>query len=161
MNYTESLSVIADLDAGIHNPARLMIVYLLSRQNNLDYLTLMSQTRLSSGNITTHLNKLQQCGYIKIIKSFRGRKPHTAIELSEEGRQAYLNWGEMILQALPKEIHNNIRSRILHQELNLTRYNLSLRDWLPVASDRPAAFSMANKNGRGIAWPPLDEAWTW
>ncbi len=58
MKHQETLNRIAALDAAIHNPARLMIVYLLSRQGALDYLTLMRETQLSSGNLTTHLNTL-------------------------------------------------------------------------------------------------------
>ena len=91
MEHSDALTSINALDAGIHNPARLMIVYLLSRNQGLDYLQLMKQTKLSSGNITTHLSKLLECGYIHITKSFKGRKPHTAVRISEAGKRHTCN----------------------------------------------------------------------
>jgi len=88
-----------------------------------------------------------------------GRKPHTAIELTATGKQAYQNWGEMILAALPEDIQDSLRKRIVHQELDLSRYNLSLKDWdygLRVGSAYP---STSLKNGGRVPWPPLEEAW--
>jgi len=160
MQYSETLNRLAALDAAIHNPARLMIIFLLSRQGGMDYLTLMRETQLSSGNITTHLNKLLASDYIKITKSFVGRKPHTAIELTAQGKQAYQNWGEMILTALPADIHDTLRKRIVHQELDLSRYNLSLKDWDYGLRDGTPYPSPSLKNGGRIPWPPLEEAWT-
>ena len=101
MNTDKVLENIGGLDPGVHNPARLMLVYLLSRCDTMDYLDLMARTRLSSGNISTHLNKLAASGYIKIRKSYKGKKPHTSVSLTPAGHSAYANWGSMILAALP------------------------------------------------------------
>ena len=127
MQHSETLNRLAALDAAVHNPARLMIIFLLSRKGGMDYLTLMRETQLSSGNITTHLNKLLASDYIKITKSFIGRKPHTAIELTAKGKQAYQIWGEMILAALPADIHDTLRKRIVHQELDLSPTTFPLK----------------------------------
>lgn len=147
MERMNALASITALDAGIHNPARLMIVYLLSRKQDLDYLQLMSLTKLSSGNITTHLNKLVDCGYVHITKSFKGRRPHTAVQLSEMGKRAYLAWGNHILQALPEETKQKLPGLITEQNLNVLRYHLTLREWFP------------EPDTHKIAWPPLDEIW--
>lgn len=160
MLHSETMNRLAALDAVLHNPARLMIVYLLSRQGGMDYLSLMRETQLSSGNMTTHLNKLLSSEYIKITKSFVGRKPHTAIELSAQGKKAYQNWGEMILTALPANIQDSLRKRIVHQELDLSRYNLSLKDWDFGLRESVNCLSPSLKNGGRIPWPPLEEAWT-
>ena len=69
------INQIAALDQIVHNPARLMIILLLSKNTSLDYLELMETTSLTSGNITTHLSKLAAGGYIKIKKSFKGKRP--------------------------------------------------------------------------------------
>lgn len=105
MKEDKVLSQLKGIDMTMHNPARLMIVYLLTRYKSLDYLDLMQKTELTSGNITTHLNKLADCAYISIHKSFIGKKPNTAVMLTEKGRMAYKNWGEMIISALPQRSH--------------------------------------------------------
>jgi len=160
MKHQETLNRIAALDAAIHNPARLMIVYLLSRQGALDYLTLMRETQLSSGNLTTHLNTLAGSSYIEIVKSFRGRKPHTTVHLTAPGRAAYENWGQQIWNALPSGFQDTIRKRIVHQELDLSRYNLSLQDWDASYRDNNPYRSATLRTGGRIPWPPLEEAWT-
>ncbi len=160
MKHQETLNRIAALDAAIHNPARLMIVFLLSRRGDLDYLTLMRETQLSSGNLTTHLNTLQASNYIEIVKSFRGRKPHTMVHLSTLGSQAYENWGQQIWNALPSGFQDTIRKRIVHQELDLSRYNLSLQDWDASYRDNNPYRSATLRTGGRIPWPPLEEAWT-
>ena len=103
MTFQDNLNRINDLDVTIHNPARLMIVFLLARNKNMDYTKLMQDTQLTSGNITTHLNKLMECGFVKMQKSFKGRKPNTSITLTQEGQSAYQKWGESILWALPDQ----------------------------------------------------------
>ena len=148
MKHQETLNRIAALDAAIHNPARLMIVYLLSRQGALDYLTLMRETQLSSGNLTTHLNTLG------------GRKPHATVHLTAPGRAAYENWGQQIWNALPAGFQDSIRKRIVHQELDLSRYNLALQDWDTSYRESNPYRSATLKTGGRIPWPPLEEAWT-
>ena len=151
---------IAALDPLLSNPARLMIVYLLDRQGALDYLTLMKLTQLSSGNITTHLGKLAQNGYIKIKKSFRGNKPHTAIALADAGRKAYVGWAEQIICALPEEVLHMYGSRLLVQSNDLLRYNLIMKDWQPLSGMPDRNLNKALHSLDRIPWPPVEELWT-
>ncbi len=102
MLYAEHLKQIASLDAVLHNPARLMIVFLLSRNQSWDYLSLMRETNLTSGNLTTHLNKLLAAGYVDLRKGYIGRKPNTAVALTAAGLAAYKAWGGQIQWALPE-----------------------------------------------------------
>lgn len=102
---------IAHIDQIVHHPARLMIILLLSRHESLDYLELMEITSLTSGNITTHLAKLAAGGYIRIKKSFKGKKPHTRLVLTEAGRFAYSKWAHAIALALPETALQQIVSR--------------------------------------------------
>ncbi|HNT52775.1 MAG TPA: transcriptional regulator [Candidatus Syntrophosphaera sp.] len=101
MPYEDHLRQISELDPLIHNPARLMIIFLLARSKNMDYTTLMQETGLTSGNITTHLNKLLQSGYIDMRKSFVGRKPNTTVQITKQGLEAYRKWGARVLWSLP------------------------------------------------------------
>lgn len=96
---------IAALDIAIHNPARLMIVKALNDLDRIDCVQLSELTELSWGNLSSHLGKLEQSGYIRLTKSWIGKKPNTTVELTDEGRQAYLAWGKAVLSALPSQIN--------------------------------------------------------
>ena len=151
---------IANLDPMMSNPARMMIIYLLYPQGKQDYLTLMRTTGLSSGNITTHLGKLASCGYIKITKSFKGNKPHTAIELSSKGKKAYLDWAEQILAVLPEQAISRYRQSQIQEYNDLLRYNLILKDWQPLSNAAERFQNSAWHNLNRIPWPPVEELWT-
>jgi DNA-binding MarR family transcriptional regulator len=111
MDFHENLGRIAGLDGVVNHPARLMILLLLERQQSLDYTGLMELTKLSSGNLTTHLAKLLRTGYLARKKSFLNNKPNTSYRLTEKGRQAYERWGEQILYALPQKQQDRLRGQ--------------------------------------------------
>ena len=138
MPYQDNLNRINDLDNGIHNPARLMIIFLLARNRRMDYTDLMKETNMTSGNITTHLNKLQDNGFIAIHKSFLGRKPHTEIELTPAGLAAYQAWGQSILWALPEE-HSALLALSSDVQLGAERSNPNVQyyDHQSVAQEFP------------------------
>jgi DNA-binding MarR family transcriptional regulator len=54
-----------------------------------DFLFMMRQTGLTFGNLSAHMSKLEEAGYIDIIKEFVGKKPHTMLKLTEKGRRAF------------------------------------------------------------------------
>jgi len=108
-----TLGKIAALDPAVHNPARLMILLLLSSAGELDYPQLMQRTALTSGNITTHLQKLAASGYISIAKSFRGNRPNTSVSITAAGREAYARWGETVALALPASAIRQVNARLL------------------------------------------------
>ena len=78
-----------DLDRVIHEPARLQIVALLSGAKEADFLFLQRETGLTKGNLSSHLVKLEEAGYVKIEKTFRGKIPLTLASLTPEGRTAF------------------------------------------------------------------------
>jgi DNA-binding transcriptional ArsR family regulator len=80
---------LAALDRVIHEPARLMIVALLSGLDRADYLFLVRETGLTKGNLSAHLARLDAAGYVEIEKTFKGRVPLTTCRLSEAGRAAF------------------------------------------------------------------------
>ena len=59
---------LADIDQIIHAPARLRILMMLYVVESMDYVFLKNQSGLSWGNLATHLGKLEQADYIKIVK---------------------------------------------------------------------------------------------
>lgn len=78
-----------EVDRLIHEPARLMILSILSAAEKVDFLFLLNETGLTKGNLSSHLGKLEGAGYIEIEKTYRGKVPQTLISLSETGRQAF------------------------------------------------------------------------
>ncbi|UCF63215.1 MAG: transcriptional regulator [bacterium] len=91
---------LADIDQIIHAPARLMILTYLYVVENADFIFLMRMTKLTWGNLSTHLSKLESARYVTIEKTFRGKKPLTVISLTEVGRQALRNYKSNLMQVL-------------------------------------------------------------
>jgi DNA-binding MarR family transcriptional regulator len=77
-----------DLDRTIHEPARLRILTILSAADSVSYNFLRTTLGLTNGNLGSHLDRLQNAGYIEVRKSFQGRMPHTDYTLTPRGREA-------------------------------------------------------------------------
>lgn len=80
---------IADLDRLIHEPARLSIMALLYGVEEADFLYLLKTTGLSKGNLSAHISKLEEAGYVDIKKRFIGKKPNTLYRLTAKGRRGF------------------------------------------------------------------------
>ncbi len=83
------LRKINDLDRLIHEPARLMIVTILAAAESADFLYLERETGLTRGNLSAHLSKLEAAGYVKIVKTYKGKLPLTVCRLTAEGQKAF------------------------------------------------------------------------
>jgi len=82
-------SYFPDVDKLIHEPARLKIMTQLYVVDSADFLFMMRRTGLTFGNLSAHMSKLEEAGYIEIVKDFIGKKPHTMLTLTEKGRKAF------------------------------------------------------------------------
>ncbi len=80
---------LADVDRVIHEPARLIIIAYLYMVESADFLFLMQQTGLTFGNLSSHMKKLEEAGYIEVQKEFVDRRPHTMLKLTKSGRTAF------------------------------------------------------------------------
>lgn len=98
-NNTE-LHLLADIDQVIHAPARLMVLTYLYVVDSADYVFLMRLTGLTWGNLASHLGKLEEAGYVNMEKTFKGKKPHTTIRLTDQGREAFRNYKNSMQQVL-------------------------------------------------------------
>jgi DNA-binding transcriptional ArsR family regulator len=81
-----------EVDRIIHEPARLTIVALLSGAREADFLFLQRESGLTKGNLSSHLMKLEEAGYVEIEKTFRGKLPLTLARLTAKGREAFQNY---------------------------------------------------------------------
>ena len=86
------------VDKVIHEPARLNIMAHLYVIDSADFLFMMRQTGLTFGNLSAHMSKLETAGYIKIIKEFVGKKPHTMLKLTEKGKKAFDEYRKQMKQ---------------------------------------------------------------
>ncbi len=96
----QELHPLAGIDQIIHAPARLMVVTHLYVVESADFIFLMRLTGLTGGNLSSHLSKLEAADYIAIEKEFKGKKPHTMIRLTEEGRAAFRDYRQRMKQVL-------------------------------------------------------------
>ncbi len=78
-----------DIDRLIHEPARLLLVANLSVVDEADFVYLSGRTNLTAGNISSHMARLEEAGYVRIHKSFAGKRPRTTYALTEDGRAAF------------------------------------------------------------------------
>ncbi len=76
----------------IHQPVRLQIMAALNsldEESQLDFGTLRDLLGVTDGNLATHLRKLEDAGYVRITKTFVGRRPRTYVSITPEGRRAF------------------------------------------------------------------------
>jgi DNA-binding transcriptional ArsR family regulator len=94
------LQRLAEIDRTIHEPARLMIVSILSSVEEADFQYLHQLTQLTKGNLSVHLSKLEEAGYIEIEKTFRGKYPLTLCRMTKRGSEVFENYRKILKAAL-------------------------------------------------------------
>jgi DNA-binding transcriptional ArsR family regulator len=99
-NREQDLLELTKVDRTIHEPARLIIMTFLFTLRSSDFLFLQRKTGLTGGNLSSHISKLEDAGYVQITKEFVERKPHTMIRLTKQGRQAYLAYRDTMRRVL-------------------------------------------------------------
>jgi DNA-binding MarR family transcriptional regulator len=87
---------IARLDDVIHGRMRLGIMAYLANAEVADFNELKRVLEATQGNLSIHLRKLEDAGYIAIEKSFLGRKPLTRARLTPAGRAAFAGYIDAI-----------------------------------------------------------------
>jgi DNA-binding transcriptional ArsR family regulator len=97
----------APLDPVIHAQARLRVVAALSalpERDQIAFPRLQEILRMTAGNLSVHLRKLEDAGYVEITKTHRGRTPTTLVCLSRRGRVAFDDYTAAVRALLePKE----------------------------------------------------------
>jgi DNA-binding MarR family transcriptional regulator len=87
-----------DIDKLIHEPARLKILAQLYVVESADFIFIMRQTGLTQGNVSGHLNKLEDAKYVEIKKGYVGKRPQTMISLTKKGREAFKKYVQSMRQ---------------------------------------------------------------
>lgn len=85
----EGWSDLTSVDKLIHEPARLAVLTILDAVESADFLYLKKATGLTKGNLSVHLQKLEEGGLIEIQKTFQGKYPRTLCKLTGKGKKAF------------------------------------------------------------------------
>lgn len=81
-----------DLDPVIHSQARLRVMATLTALGDGDRLTfprLQQLLEMTAGNLSTHLTRLEDAGYVEVVKGHQGRVPSTQVAVTRTGRRAF------------------------------------------------------------------------
>ena len=92
-----------DLNETIHQSTRLRIMTLLASQSESDRVAfgfVQKALGLTGGNLTIHLRKLEEAGYVATDKEFVNAKPRTWVQATRDGRRAYAEYLTSLERAL-------------------------------------------------------------
>ena len=95
------LQSLMDLDRVIHEPARLVILTVLSSAQEVEFKFLEATTGLSKGNLSSHTGKLEVAGFLEVVKAFRGKVPVTSFRITEAGKKALADYWNAVRAVIP------------------------------------------------------------
>jgi DNA-binding HxlR family transcriptional regulator len=89
----------AGLDRTIHEKARLgILTSLIGRPDGLSFNDLLRLCALTQGNLSRHLQVLEEAKLVTIVKGYQQNRPHTQIRLTNTGRQRFLDYLQVLEQ---------------------------------------------------------------
>jgi DNA-binding MarR family transcriptional regulator len=91
------------LDPVIHQETRLRLIALLASLGEgaqVEFTWLKEALDLTEGNLSSHLAKLEEAGYVQVEKGYQGRRPRTWVRLTPQGRAAYQAHRQALLELL-------------------------------------------------------------
>jgi len=95
-----NLAPLSEIDRLVHEPARFQVMALLYVVESADFTFLMGQLGLTWGNLSAHITKLEEGGYVTVEKGFKGKRPQTMLSLTKQGRKAFQAYRQMMKQML-------------------------------------------------------------
>ena len=97
----ESIQTLLNLDKTVNEPSRLALLTILSGVEKAEWRFLEAMTKLTRGNLNTHLGRLEEAGYVRQEKGYRGKVPQTLVAITPEGQEALRRHWEAIRTVLP------------------------------------------------------------
>lgn len=80
--------------------SKLVIITLLAAAESLTFAELLEKSGFSTGNLSSHLSKLEAKKLVKIKKTFNGKRPLTTVEITDQGRTELKNHIRQLKQIL-------------------------------------------------------------
>ncbi|HEY1207555.1 MAG: transcriptional regulator [Bryobacteraceae bacterium] len=99
------------MDRIVHEPARLSILIILDGVGEADFLYLQREGGFTQGNLSSHLAKLEEAGYVEITKTFKGKLPLTLCSLAAKGERALAEYTRRMLSVLQNAPQRLARKR--------------------------------------------------
>ena len=99
MNDTFSLAA-EDINDLIHGRVRLAAMAYIAGAGDADFTAIKKAVNTSDGNMSVHLRKLEDAGYLAVTKGYNDRKPQTIYALTDKGRAAWDEYLEKMRQLL-------------------------------------------------------------
>ena len=108
--YDEMIESVKSLDEIIIQKVRLGIMSALMARGEADFKFLKDTLGVTDGNLSIHLSKLEEVGYVVSAKEFVRKKPHTTYTPTAAGRVAF----HAYLAALERIVHSAGRTEAPH-----------------------------------------------
>ena len=85
-------------DTVLHQPIRSKLIATLLNNEEMPFKALKEELKLTDGNLSSHLKKLEDAKYIQIDKFFEGKRPKTVVKISSTGRDAFRSYIKQLKQ---------------------------------------------------------------
>lgn len=96
------LQSLLELDRLVHEPARLAILTVLAFAEEVQFKFLEAALGLTRGNLSSHVSKLEDAGYLTVTKAFEDKLPVTSYRITNRGRKALEAYRAAMLQGLSR-----------------------------------------------------------
>ncbi|MBN1695508.1 transcriptional regulator [candidate division WOR-3 bacterium] len=90
----------AEVNKLIHAPIRLGIMTILNSVRKVNFLYLRKKLDVTDGNLSSHMEKLEEAGYVSVKKTFLDKKPNTIYRITEKGKKAFRSYLEHLEKIL-------------------------------------------------------------
>lgn len=90
------LDALGKIDEVIHGRMRLGIMVYLADAEAADFTELKTVLKATQGNLSVHIKKLEEAGYVAVAKSFVKNKPLTRVSITPAGRKAFAAYLEAL-----------------------------------------------------------------
>ena len=81
-----------ELDPILHSQLRLSIVSILMTVEEAEFTFIKESTGAAAGNISIQIKKLQEAGYVKVVKTFKNNYPNTTVSITSKGIKGFENY---------------------------------------------------------------------
>ena len=97
---TRTLRNVIDVDRLVHDPVRYALLAYLHVVARADFTFLLKQLQVSRGNLSSHMSKLEEAGYVAVDKSFVDNRPKTMYSVTKAGKAAFKAYRARMMQAI-------------------------------------------------------------
>jgi len=83
------IDILSNIDKLLENRFRLGVMSILMVNEDMDFNSLKDMLQITDGNLASHVSTLEKNKYIKVKKTFIGKKPNTSYSVTALGRKAF------------------------------------------------------------------------